>query len=92
MDNMKVEKVLKELVEYPKLAQKPGGEIERLFLRELSNKDILPFGDTPIKQILTVKRNTDTGTVELTVKYNREAKFQGNLFFLVKFETTAGEL
>jgi len=90
MDNMTVTNALEKLIEHPKLAQKPNRDIQRIFLSYVYDKEVRPFGETPIEKILTVKRNTDAGTVEATVKYNREVKFQGNLYFLVKFETTVG--
>ncbi len=90
MDNMTVESALQKLIEHPKLAQKPNRDVERLFSNYVDEKNIQPFGDTPIAQVLTIKRDSDTGTVEATVKYNREVKFQGNLYFLIKFETIVG--
>ena len=86
MDNMAVGNALEKLMEEPKLAQKKTSDIQRMFAGHLADKNVQPFGDTPIKEIVTVIRNSDVAKVEITVKYSREAKFQGNLFFLVKFE------
>jgi len=86
MENWKVVSALEELQEEQNITQKMDGDIRRLFLDYLSDKDVELFDKENIKQHLTIYRMTEEKKVEITVEYEKIEPLMGNISFLLKFE------
>lgn len=86
MENWKVVSALEEIQEEQNITQKMDGDIRRLFLEYLSDKDVELFDNENIKQHLSIYRMTEEKTVEITVEYEKIEPLMGNISFLIKFE------
>lgn len=90
MDNIAVANALGKLKESQNMAQKMDSQIRQEFLSYLSesNKKGLTalFNDENLKEYFLINRNTEKGTVNLNLTYERTKPFMFNVFFLVKFQ------
>jgi hypothetical protein len=86
MENWKVGSALENLQEEQNITQKMDGDIRRLFLEYLSDKDVELFDNENIKQHVTIYRMTEEKKVEITVEYEKIEPLMGNISFLLKFE------
>ncbi len=86
MENWKVVSALENFQEEQNITQKMDGDIRRLFLDYLSDKDVELFDKENIKQHLTIYRMTEEKKVEITVEYEKTEPLMGNISFLLKFE------
>ena len=86
MENWTVVSALENLKEEQNITQKMDGEIRKMFLGYLSDKDVKLFSNENIKQHLTIDRITEDGIVEITVEYQRTESLIGNVSFLVDFK------
>jgi hypothetical protein len=86
MDNWKVVNALESIAEDEKVFNKTDRDIQRIILRELSEKDIELFDAQNIKEHVTIERISDDELVEVTMTYQQEKLFVGNIFFLLKFK------
>ncbi len=88
MDNWKVVNALENIAEDQKVFNKTDRDIQGIILGELSKKDIELFETQNIKEHVTSERISDEELVEITMAYQQEKQFLGNVFFLVKFENS----
>ncbi|MCK5521764.1 MAG: DUF4845 domain-containing protein [Thiomargarita sp.] len=86
MENLKVVNALEDIAEDQKIFNKTDRDIQSLILREMSKKDIELFNAQNIKEHVTIDRISEEELVEVTMTYQQEKPFLGNVFFLVKFE------
>ena len=86
MENWKVASALEEFQEEQNITLKMDGDIRRLFLDYLSDKDVELFDNENIKQHLSIYRMTEEKKVEITVEYEKTEPLMGNISFLLKFE------
>jgi hypothetical protein len=86
MENWNVASALEEFQEEQNITLKMDGDIRRLFLEYLSDKDVELFDNENIKQHLSIYRMTEEKKVEITVEYEKTEPLMGNISFLLKFE------
>ncbi|MDM8561819.1 DUF4845 domain-containing protein [Candidatus Marithioploca araucensis] len=86
MESWKVVDALESIAEDEKVFNKTDRDIQRIILRELSEKDIELFDAQNIKEHVTIERISDDELVEVTMTYQQEKLFVGNIFFLLKFK------
>ncbi|RKZ38853.1 MAG: hypothetical protein DRQ49_13135 [Gammaproteobacteria bacterium] len=91
MDNWKVVDALESISENDNVFLKTNRQIQSLFLKQLSNKDIeletLGLADDKsLKQQISIDRLSDEKLVEITLTYQRTKPLMGNVSFLVNFE------
>lgn len=90
MDDIAVANALDKLKESQNIAQKVDNQIRQEFLAYLSesNKKGLTtiFNEESLKEYFLINRNTEKGTVDLKLTYERTKPFMFNIFFLVKFK------
>ena len=90
MDDIAVANALDRVKESQNIAQKVDNQIRQEFLTYLSesNKKGLTtiFNEESLKDYFLINRNTEKGTVDLKLTYERTKPFMFNIFFLVKFK------
>ncbi|MDM8566154.1 DUF4845 domain-containing protein [Candidatus Halobeggiatoa sp. HSG11] len=86
MENMTVSSALEKVIETEKITDKSDRDIRRIFLKNLSKKDVKLFDQDTVRQHVNIERTRDGMTI--TVEYKQIKPLMKNVSFLVDFKNT----